>query len=107
MIDDGEHNRNIHCSFCNCISAVFDSTCFFNVGDEMFNAIMLREFFANYQDAELIVINTTNNNYYLQTAMISELKVNKYFVKIELKRLFENQTLYIDIEKIESVKVVE
>ena len=73
----------------------------------MFNAIMLREFFANYQDAELIVINTTNNNYYLQTAMISELKVNKYFVKIELKRLFENQTLYIDIEKIESVKVVE
>lgn len=73
----------------------------------MFNAIMLREFFANYQDAELIVINTTNNNYYLQTAMISELKVNKYFVKIELKRLFEKQTLYIDIEKIESVKVVE
>lgn len=72
----------------------------------MLNYIMMKDFFKNYEETKLIVIWTCNNEHNIQTKTIKSVEINKYFITIEMELMMKNQKLYIDIDKIESVKMV-
>lgn len=73
----------------------------------MFNEIMLRDFLKNWRDElDLIIIDTTTKTLNIFVENIKNLKVTKYFMEIEIEELLKHQKIYIDIEKIENLRLV-
>ena len=72
----------------------------------MFNEIMLREIFNDWENEDLIIIDTPNDTHYLQTNAIKKLKVNRHFLTLISEIMSREKKTFIDIEKIVSIKLV-